>query len=323
MRFFVEFSLCFILISMSISCEREEIPIIPHEPGDVMSAQVNMESDYRNQVFFDLSSNSVISENHKTDWDIGFESKEEGWHIILNSSRAAAAYNSQSMDFNTSINIDDINWSYDVPSGNLDSTAVGDYRNTGLVYIINRGYSPSGTHTGYKKIIFNAYSDSTYTISIADIDGENDTMLVIHKNLVTNFTCFSLNNYEVVNIEPNNQSWDLLFTQYTHLFYNPFTPYLVSGVLINRNDVSVFVDTLNEFLSITYEDVLDYEYSYSIDEIGFDWKFYDFNTGKYSIIPNRSYILRDHEENYYKINFTDFYDPNGLKGSPAFQFQKL
>ena len=61
-----------------ISCEMEEIPVSPHNPGDIQINQIELSNDYRHQVFYDLGSNSIISDNLKTDWDLGFESSSQG-----------------------------------------------------------------------------------------------------------------------------------------------------------------------------------------------------------------------------------------------------
>ena len=70
----------------TISCEQEELPISPHQTGDVLVQQIEMLQDYRYQVFYNLENNEIISENLKTDWDLGFENTPNGFHIVLNSS---------------------------------------------------------------------------------------------------------------------------------------------------------------------------------------------------------------------------------------------
>ena len=42
------------------SCEKSEIPIQPHEMGDILSNQINMQSDYSKQVFYSLNNNIAI-----------------------------------------------------------------------------------------------------------------------------------------------------------------------------------------------------------------------------------------------------------------------
>ena len=68
----------------TISCDKEELPILPHQTGDVLVQQIEMLQDYRYQVFYNLENNEIISENLKTDWDLGFENTQNGFHIVLN-----------------------------------------------------------------------------------------------------------------------------------------------------------------------------------------------------------------------------------------------
>ena len=55
----------FIFIISFISCEKQEIPINPHLAGEVIIQQVELEKDYKKQVFYQLSNNSIVSENIK------------------------------------------------------------------------------------------------------------------------------------------------------------------------------------------------------------------------------------------------------------------
>ena len=69
-----------------LSCEKGEIPISQHNSGQTNSTQINMGSDYSKQIFYKLKTNSVISENQKTEWDIAFDCSINGWNVIINSS---------------------------------------------------------------------------------------------------------------------------------------------------------------------------------------------------------------------------------------------
>ena len=151
----VVFLTCIVLF---ISCIKE-IPIEPHSQGEINLGSVDMGNDYNHQIFYSLSENEIVKQNLEAQWDIAFECKENGWHVILNSSLSGAVYNSNETEFSSVTNISgNENWKYDSPNGNLDSTAFGDYRN-GNIYIINRGVSVSqgGVSLGYKKVIIDLF----------------------------------------------------------------------------------------------------------------------------------------------------------------------
>ena len=319
----VIFITCIVFFSSCI----KEIPIKPHSQGELNLGSIDMGNDYNNQIFYSLSENEIVKQNLETQWDIAFECRENGWHVILNSSLSGAVYNSNETEFNSVTNISgNENWKYDSPSGNLDSTAFGDYRN-GNVYIIDRGVSVSqgGVSLGYKKVIISCINSLQYEIRSADINGDLDTTIIITKDTNVNFLAFSFNSNSILDIEPNKNQWDLLFTAYTHVFnsFSPPMPYRVSGVLLNRNNTTVKVDTNNNFENIDYETANQYEFSSNIDEIGYDWKNYSFSTSMYSVDINKTFIIRNQSGLFFKLRFIDFYNDNGDKGSPKFELQQL
>ena len=80
-----------IFIFLLTSCFKQDEKIMPHDPGNVKTQTIELTKDYRYQVYFDLSSEKILSTNLKTDWDLGFECSAKGWHIILNTSNFMVA----------------------------------------------------------------------------------------------------------------------------------------------------------------------------------------------------------------------------------------
>ena len=317
---------------------KEEIPIPAHEPGHVTESQVVMGQFYNNQIFYNLNYNSVISENLETDWEIAFDCSDTSSHVILNSSLVCSACKTTSTNFeniNSSIDIDEIDWSYDATSGNLDSLALKNY-NDGSVFIINLGTSVSGfgpdqpgpITLGYKKIIIDEINNEEYQIRSANLDGTMDTTVIISKDSDLNFIAYSLVNNSAVEVFPNKNSWDLMFTAYNNIFTlmgSPY-PYRVSGVLINRNNTYVAEDIAHNFEDINYEmtqnDTI-FNFIQNIDVIGYDWKYYSHSVGSFTIRENLNYVIKTSTGLYFKLRFLDFYNSLGEKGCPKFEFQKL
>ena len=133
----------------------------------------------------------------------------------------------------------------------------------------------------------------------------------------------SFDTYQIVDVEPPKESWDLVFTQYTHAFIDPPVSYLVTGVLSNRYRVQVAVDRQKNYSEIAYGDIASYVFRVDLNVIGFDWKEYDFDTGSYTVFPEINYVIKDSEGRHYKLHFTDFYDDTGEKGTPKFELQEL
>ena len=315
----------FIFALTLFSCEKKEIAIQPHANGETIVSHVSLGTDYRYQMFFDLETNSMVKQNFKTGWDLGFECGNSGSRVILNTAKSMFSYNSGITDFNSVSDTIGLTQKWDAVSGDLDSTSIGDWSNNN-VYIIDRGYNEAGTHLGFKKSIFNSVNSTEYNLKYADLDGSNEVLITVPKDNNYNFSFLSMNgNGSIADIQPKKEDWDLVFTQYVHVFLeeNPPLPYLVTGALLNRNNVESCRVFDKDFDLITMADVSSYTFYSYINTIGYDWKFYSFDTGQYVVHANQNYIIKSTEGKYFKLHFIDFYDENGEKGTPTFEFQEL
>jgi len=329
--------LAIVLILSLSSCFKEELPVKPHEPGDVETGIAALRELYSYQVFYDLSTNTALKTNLITDWELGFETADSGWHIILNNSRFMHAGNTGTTNFDAVTSHEGLVMKFDSSEGNPDSTAIGnwvifsngDTIYSNLVYVIDMGFNENYEHSGYKKVVFQSLNNNAYSIKFADLNGENLKTAVIEKDISKNYVCFSFENGSV-DIEPDKNAWTLLFTKYTTLLFTdlgePY-PYSVLGVLLNPNHVTAALDTLKPFENLVLADTANYEFSNRRDFIGYEWKYYDFDAGTYSIVPDLNYLIKNHDGFYYKLRFINFYshDPEtlGEKGFPTFEFAKF
>ena len=309
-----------------ISCERNEIAIEPHPMGEVELQQINMQSNYSQQIFYNASENMVISSNTKIDWDLAFQSSANGSQIIINSSTFSQICELEEHLFEAPIFIiDDLIWKWDSPKGIYDGTAFNNTESS-TTYILDRGYNIDGTQRGYRKIKIDSINNSSFFITYSELDNTGMQSIEIIKDSLANYQYFSFNNNNIVNIEPNKDNWDLVFTQYTHLFIDNFeTPaYLVTGVLTNYlNNVMIAKDTINSFEEINLGLINAYTFSQYQDEVGYNWKIFDFETQSYSVRSEITYILKDVSNRYFKMHFIDFYNELGEKGYPKFEIQEL
>ena len=328
----------FILLS---ACFKEDEKVIPHDPGDVETVTIELTNDYKYQVYFDLGSGKVVSTNMKKDWDLGFECSRGGTKIILNSSNFMVAANAGPVDFNSTIDTVGFTWRFDASSGNQDTTAFGDWMSYSMpdsvkiysnnLYVVDRGYDEAGNLRGLRKIIFQAVTDSSFTFRYSNLDGTNENTFTVIKDPSVNYMCFSFDEGgKQLNLEPPKASWDLLFTQYTTLLYTnegePY-PYLLTGVLNNQAGVIVAQDTSYNFAEYNVDIAENLEFTTALDEIGYDWKDVvgDVSSGNvsYVIVEGRNYVIKDAEGFYFKLRFISFYNNDGQKGYPTFEFQRL
>lgn len=307
------------------SCRKKEIAIEPFDRGDVITASVDMSSDYKHQVFYSLSQDTIVSTNLKTDWDLAFENGATGYHVKLNSAKAMYAYNTGQTTFSlvTDTSGFGTNKKCDSPTGNLDSTAFNGWESSFPVFVLDRGYSSSGIHQGFKKIQLLSSGVSDYSYKVAELNGAGEVTVSVPKNNAKNFSCLSLNTNQVVNVEPDKENYDLLFTQYTHVYSNPYSTYLVTGVLINPDKVKVAAINDKPFSEIELNDTIQHPFSSFQNAIGYDWKFYDLPNSVYIVYPSKCYIIKDVQGYFYKLHFIDFYNQSGQKGAPKWEYKRL
>lgn len=318
--------LCLIVISVFfLACEKKELPVPKYDRGDLVSAQIKLQPDYRDQVWFSLSENKVVATNFKTGWDIAFSGAAEGFHIILNGSNSARAFKTNVSDFsavNDTLGLAAGERS-DSPGGHLDSTAFGNPLEGNRVYVINRGYSETGEHLGYFKLKVTEISADAYTIVYGKIGSQEIKTATIVKDPAFNFKAFSFATGATVAIEPPKTNYDLCFTQYTHIFYDPFQYYQVSGVLLNPYNTRVLKFKEADFSSLSLSDTLKGVFSSRTDAIGYDWKSFNLNANIYTVNSKNCYIIQDNKGFFYKLHFIDFYDSKGMKGAPKFEYKRL
>ena len=310
---------------LCISCEQNELPIQQHPMGAVETTQINLGSNYSQQIFYNLKDDITVANNVKTDWDLAFSSSIYNNQIIINSSTFSQISELENHIFENSITIADLVWRWDNPKGLYNGTAINSNQSSST-FILDRGYNLDGTARGYRKFKIDSINNNSYFLSYAEIGNTNVNNIEIKKDGLSNFKYFSFNNNAIVDIEPDKNTWDLVFTQYTHLFNdNIETPaYLVTGVLTNYlNNVMVAQDSVNSFEEINLDMINSYNFLNHQDAIGYNWKVYNFESQNYTVNTDLNYIIKDVSNRYFKLHFIDFYNEYGEKGSPKFELQEL
>ncbi|MES2479803.1 MAG: HmuY family protein [Bacteroidota bacterium] len=310
-----------------ISCMKRELPVPLKPKGKETTASVEMTEDYKLQIFYSLRNNTIVGTNKYTAWDLGFETAQEGWRIMLNGAKFKMAIYPVKKKFEE-VKITDttgIASLIDVASGNPDSTAFGDWRNAGKTYIIYKGTDETGKYLGMEKIQILSVDASKYVVRFSAIDGSNEKTLEIAKDEEYNYAFLSFDGGgKTLLIEPPKKEWDIAFTKYTHFYYDLDMRYSVVGCLLNSYNTSAGRDSVTKnFAEIDLQKAASVVLRDEVDAIGFEWKSYDLNTGKFSVDAGKHYIIRSGEEGiYYKLRFIDFYN-NGIKGTPKFEYQRL
>lgn len=319
------------------SCFKEDSAVNPFDRGDVTSNQVEMNRKYENQIYFDLSSNSVISTNKYGEWDLGFQAYDD-YFIQLNSSRIMAVQDLGNVEFESVTEaLETELYVRDVPNGNMDSSAIGKWweivegkvQSKNHIYVIDRGRSDDGKKGGIRKLkILGADADG-FTIIYSELQSTTIDTTYIPRTENRNYITFSFEGSgSVNNLEPPADTWDIVFTRYTDLFdIVGFEVYPVNGVLLNTRYCKVAeLDSLSDFNDITSSIIQSTTLTKKRDEIGWDWKQVDINTGVYTINPSKKYLIEDTDGFYYKLRFIGFQkiiDGKSENGYPEFEIKLL
>ncbi len=326
-----------LFLAVLSSCFEEDDEVQPHIQGDELTYAYE-ESIYTTQSFFDLGNNEIVNSGLNSVWNIAFACGASNWHIIVNSADYWGIFRTGSRDMDASVTSTAIDeWRFDKSDGNPDSTAVGEWVKfegsdtlySNEVFVLGQydgiGYTPMW------KLRFIDVDRESYRFVFSPYHTMDSTEVIIVKDPQYNFKYyeFSDGGREVVH-EPPREQWDLHFTQYGSIIYTDDgipTPYFVRGVLLNQYEVMAALDSLNEFNDITYDSLSVYSFSKRQDLIGYEWKDVTVdvssNTAVYQVKTQNNYIIRDTEGFYYKLRFISYYNDQGVKGYPVFEFAKL
>jgi len=312
-----------------------EIDTVKMEPLETITA---VNSIYSTQTYYKIEEKEIrmVVFNGLGDWDLGFETGDQGWHIIINYSADARIIGTgisdfDAVDINTAVDLLPTNsdrWRFDHPNGNLDSTAIGNWVDSNVVYILYRGIA-FNNEEAYYKIKFKSFDTDQYILTYSDLNTDVLNEKTIQKNKETSFVHYSFRVNDVNLIDPGKDEWDLLFTPYSGYFRTASedVPYTLRGVYINYLNGVEVIKIDNPALpydSIDYSHISEYEASSLQDAIGYDWKLIPSTENPiYYMDENIKFIIHARNGNYYKFRFVSFYNELNEKGYPIFQYNLL
>lgn len=322
------------LIAFSIamifsSCEKAETPLIlPATQGDIQNYTLKLGRDYTTQLYFTLSDGKVKGNDFQI-WDLAFDCNPNGKLILVNGGKEVQVSQTDCKTLSDPFPLQNAEWNWDNPSGEWKGTAIGiwwdslTHKSQGKIYLVDRGQMETKR---YKLIKILTVDASSFRIQHANLDGSEVHTCEVKKLPNKNYVYFNFDRpNETIDLEPDKEEWDLLFTRYKHVYYdmNPVTPYSVTGVLLNPNKVTCYKDSVTGFENINIDFARNANLTRVKDIIGYDWKKYDFSLARYDVSRKYTFIIKDTKGIYYKLRFIDFYDEQGLKGAPKFEIQRL
>lgn len=331
-RLLVHYSLLIAVLSLS-SCFKEKPLAPPSNQGIGQTAIIEMGPDYNDQFFYSLETNSVVSSNTRMAYDLMFDCGNNDFNIWLNSAKFMSVVRTDKTDIATATLADTAGkaWLFELGELNKDSNAIGGWwvapgsqpLSKGEVYIINLGVDNAETPLGYVKLKVNDFNGSSYSISYATLGDTTVRTALVQKDATRNYRYFTFANAGSVvdNIEPVKNAWDLCFTRYSVVFYDPYyLPYQVTGVLHNPSKVSAYMDSTVNFNEVEIGDFDINRLQTRRDAIGYEWKRYEL--GDYTTKTWYTFFIKTDEDKYYKLRFLDF-KKAGVRGYPTFEYHRL
>ena len=297
---------------------------------------------YSNKVFIDLSANRQTPVL-RTNWDLGFYTGSDDFRVILNSSSAMMAKQINKNDLNAVTAADTVGFGNEVmfssaatnpatlpyidyPTGDLTRTAIASIAATATdnkVYIVNRGTgvgNPAPAR-GWKKIRIIRNTSGGYTLQHADIAATTFTSIDIAKDETYFFKYISFETGAAI-VEPAKKKWDFAWTYFSNVFGSGASeaPFLFQDIiLINRGvQIAKVMTAAKAFADFGEADIAAQTFLTTQNAIASDWR----SGGGPGVSPavrtDRYYIVKDADNNYYKIRFTAL-TQNGERGYPALE----
>ena len=287
-----------------------------------------------NQTWYNLDK-GVVHTKPLSDWHLGFEISGITSSILINSASGNELYHYP--------NGDTSNWD------KIDTTGLSEWKRlynsdtSWLVGAFNQGLDPKNeldlgwgaynmsnhwvvgdslylvklTDGSWKKLWLERLAGGAYDFKYANLDGTNEKTSSLSKADFSgkNFGYFNLEKGTTVDIEPSSEDWDLLFTKYTTLIPTgpgSYFPYGVSGVLSNKKTAVTKIYPVED--PDAFKDHKKASDRSPINEIGYAWKKFDFNTSTYEIEDSTVYLVKKSNGAVWKIVMT------GYSGTTTGQF---
>lgn len=304
-------------------------------------AQLTVSTDpgYASQTFYNLEDDSTWKQS-KNNWDLAFGMTFSA-PILANTAKGVTVYKVTNTDITGYLTLDTTGHftSYPVLDNSVETWDVGAF-NKGIdptnpfdlgwgvysmithhvlgdsLFIIALPDTSSMAQPGamiYKKFMIDRLAGGKFSFRFANLDGTQEVVDTVDKalfrddinNRSKNFGYYNLLDQHVLDTEPFNDEWDLLFTQYNApLPQGPY--YTVSGVLSNAGvEVMELADKDTASVGSLADTSLG-TFSTSISEIGYDWKSFDLTTFSWQLQDSLVYLVKSQEDNIYKLIFTSF-----------------
>lgn len=285
----------------------------------------SMQGLYTNQVFYSLD-NGEVSNVDNNNWAIAFSvsgTGAAGSSILLNEATSTLwAYSGDISQWNS---FDTANFNSWERLLNTDTTwtngAFNVYRGATGTFDMGWGIlNPSNnfwtfgdslyliklSDNTYRKLWIVSLKSGLWEFKYANVDGSNEQVITFNKSTYPNrnFVYFDIINNQLIDREPNSNSWDLTFVKHTDFVTPPGSYVSVSSVFSNKTIWSAKAHEA-DFASASTSTTPQTAFTQRIDNIGREWKKFSSTTG-WVVYDSIAYFLYDNDSTFYRMVFTGF-----------------
>ena len=307
---------------------------------------VAMGKFYANQVFYSLDNGEVANVSN-TDWELGFSVDGRGAAgsaIIINEATTSLwTFDGDITDWN---NFDTTgyaaNWerllntdtSWTNGAFNVHRGAAGVFDMGWGVLNPQQNYWTFGdslylaklSDGSFRKIWVVSLKTGVWEYKYANVDGSNEQTFTIDKSNYPNknFVYHSMLTDQIIDREPDNTTWDLMFAKHTdYIAPNPMFPAgLYQSVTSVFNNKKVWSAKANEvdYNAAIASTAPQTTFNQNIINIGREWKKYSSATG-WTVYDSIAYFVYDNDStDFYRIVFNGF--ESGFSGLGKAMFNK-
>ncbi len=335
----MRYLLAILVLIIIQACQKDE-DLLPGRFVTDQIGQADMVSeggvDYQMQLYFDLSSGQVKTQNLRDSWDLAFSCDITQPNLFVNPAMSSSIARTGVTDFSTTFDPSNFKFEFERSgryyhhgwwSGDIDN---GQPKQE--VYLINLGRDFANQERGFLKVQLIALESDAYLIKVAKLDNSELKEVRLSVEPRYNYQFIKLDKPdEILSLEPPKKEWDLHFTKYMERLFDgsDTLDYSVTGCMINPSNTTAYLDTIStqdstiSYTSLRIEDVDEHQLSDRQNVIGHDWKYFDLDVGTFLVRSNLNYFVRDNSNITYRLHFTGFYNNAGQKGGVSFEYLPL
>lgn len=279
---------------------------------------IDMTGGYALDIYYNLETGSHPAVSN-TEWTIAFSTGAQTSAIMINDGRDVELYKTATdiADFGTLSFTDTVglanDWTklyndyqdwdhsaYESGATGHPNYGWGTYNAVSHIVDGDKVYILKSLAGIYYKTMVLKKDNGAYHFRYAPLDNSaNDTLVYQATDLNDrNFAFFNIDNESIMNREPVNTDWDMLFTKY----YNPAIFHTTTGVLVNKGVEVLQIDSQSTSTSSHTGGT----FGTATNDIGSDWKTFNMTNFTFEVVAERTYFVKQNDGDIYKLIFTRF-----------------